>query len=85
MDGSKKEATSELRKSKDIVRYYIGNIPKKLQLARANVESGVCIANAAKLDILRVIYGSKPELGSLVKTFYYVRYILCETRLPQEP
>jgi hypothetical protein len=77
MEGSKKEATSELRK--DIVhprsRYYFGCIPKKFQLARANVEYGIFIANAAKLDILRLICVPELELGSLVKTFDYVGYI----------
>ena len=68
-DGSKKEATSELRRS--IVhpssRYYVRCIPKQSQLARANVEFGISITNAAKLDILRLLCVPKPELGSLVK------------------
>ena len=87
-EGSKKEATSELEKNRvhSSSRYYVGSsgtIPKKLQLARANVEIRVCITNTAKLDILRVICVLEPELGSLVKIFHYVGYILCETRLPQ--
>ena len=69
-DGSKKEATSELRK--DIVhpmsRYYAGCIPKKFQLARTNVEYGIVIADATKFDILRLICIPEPELGSLVES-----------------
>jgi hypothetical protein len=82
-DGSKKDATLELRK--DILvhprsRYHFGCIPKKCQLARANVEYGIFIANlnAAKLDkvdILRAICVPEPELGSLVEMFDYVGYI----------
>jgi hypothetical protein len=87
-DGSKKEATSELRKKeKDIVhprsRYYVGYIPKKFQLPRANVEFGIFITNAAKLDILRRICVLEPGLGSLIETSYYVGYIPRETGLPQ--
>jgi hypothetical protein len=78
IDGSKKEATSELRK--DIVhprsRYYVKCIPKKFQLAGVNVEFGIIIATAAEQDTLRYISVLEPELGSTVKTFYYVGYIL---------
>ena len=85
-DGSKKEATSELRK--DIAhprsRYYVGCIPKKFQLARSNIEVGIFITNTAKLDILRLICVPEHELGTFVKTFYYVGYIPCETGLSQE-
>ena len=84
-DGSKNEATSELRK--DIVildrGIMLGGIPKKFQLARANVEHGIIIANAGKLDIERIIFIPEPELVSLVETFYYVGYIPWETGLPQ--
>ena len=52
-----------------------GFIPKKFQLARANVEFGIFITNAAKLDILSFICVPEAELGSLIKTFYYVGYI----------
>ena len=87
MDGSKKDATSELRK--DIVHstseHHVESIPKKFQLARANVELGVFIADGAKFDILRLICIPEPELGSLVKTFYYVGYIPRETGLSQQP
>ena len=76
-DGSKKEATSELRR--DIAyprpRNCVGCIPKKFQLARTNVEFGIFITNAAKLYILRFVCFPEPELGSLIKTFYYVGYI----------
>ena len=86
-DGSKNDATSELNKKKNIVnprsRYDICILPKKFQLARANVEQGIFIANASKLDILRLICIPKPELGSLVELFYYMRYIPRETGLPQ--
>ena len=80
MDGSKKEATSELEKKKIVVvhsrpRYYVGSIPRKLQLARANVKIGIFIAKGAELDILRLIRVPKPELRALVKTFFYVGYI----------
>jgi hypothetical protein len=85
-DGSKNEATLELKK--DMVhsklRYYVGSIPKKLQLARANIEFEVRVANTSKLNMLRVIRVPKPELGSLVKTFYYEGYILYKTGLPQQ-
>ena len=76
-DGSKKEATSELRKDIAHLRspYYAGFIPKKFQLARANVEIGIFITNAAKLDILSFICAPEPKLGSLIKTSYYVGYI----------
>ena len=81
MDGSKKEATSELKKKKIIVvhstrpRYYVGSIPSNLQLARANVEIWVFIAKGAELDILGLICIPKPKLGTLVETFFYVAYI----------
>jgi hypothetical protein len=89
MDGAKNGATSELRKYIVTVhpsprsRYYVGCLPKKFQLARSNVEIGIIIANAAKSDILRLICVPEPELGSFVKTFYYVGYIPRETGLPQ--
>ena len=77
MDGSKKEATSELRK--DVVhprsRYYVKYIPMKFQLARVNVECGIFIAMASKQDTLRHICVLESELGSIVKTFYYAGYI----------
>ena len=58
------------------MRYYDGCIPKKFQLTRANVEQGISIANASKLDILlRLVCIPEPELGSFIETFYYVRYI----------
>jgi hypothetical protein len=75
-------ATSGLRK--DIVHYTV-SIHKKLQLARANNEFGLHVANAAKLNMLRVIRVPEPELGSLVKTFYYVGYIRFVEGLPQQP
>jgi hypothetical protein len=53
----------------------VESIPKKFQLARANVEFGVFIANRAEFDILRLVGVPEPELGSLVETSYYVRYI----------
>ena len=76
-DGSKKEATSELRKDEvhPRSRYYVGCIPKKFQLARANVELRIFVTNAAKLDKLSVICVPEPELGRLVETSYYVGYI----------
>ena len=76
-DGSKNDATSELKKRIQciLMRYYDGCIPKKFQLARANVEFGIFIVNAAKPDILRLVCILEPELDSLVETFYYVGYI----------
>ena len=77
-DGSKKVATSELRKdffSHLRSRNYIGCIPKKFQLSRTNVEFGIFITNSAKLDILGLICVPEPEFGSLIETFYYVGYI----------
>ena len=84
-DGSKKEATLDLRKyiAQPRSRYYIEIIPKKFQLARANIEFRIFITNAAKLDILSLICIPEPELGSLIKTFYYVGYIPRETGLSQ--
>lgn len=76
-DGRKNEATSEL-----YIYIYIGrniileaNLPKKLQLARANVEVGVSVTNGTELDILGFICIPKPEFGTLVETFFYVGYI----------
>ena len=57
------------------MRFYDGCIPKKFQLARANVEQWIFITNASKLDILRLVCIPEPELGSLVESFYYVGYI----------
>ena len=77
-DGSKNEATSELRKDVStfkFTRFYVGCIPKKFQLAGANVECGIFIANATKLDILSLICIPEPELSSIVESFYNVGYI----------
>ena len=85
-DGSKKEATSELKKDIAYPRsrsYYVWYVPKKFQLARTNVEFGIFITNAAKLDILRLVCVPKPELGSLVKTSYNVGYIPWKSGFPQ--
>ena len=57
------------------MRYYDGCIPKKFQLARANVEFGIFNTNAAKLDILRLICVPESELGNFIEIFYYVGYI----------
>jgi hypothetical protein len=77
-DGSKKDATSELKM--DIaahprLRYYVRCIPKKFQLARANVEFGIFITNAAKLDILMLICVPEPGPGRLVESFYNMGYV----------
>ena len=76
-DGSKKEPMSELRKDISHPRspYYVGRIPKKFQLARANIEIGIPITNSAEFDILWLICVPEPELGTLVKTLYDVGYI----------
>ena len=79
IDGSKKEATSELRKGIHVLhhrlRYYVKCIPKKFQPASANIDSGIIIATAAEPDMLRHISVLEPELGSIVETFYYAGYI----------
>ena len=74
-DGSKNDATSELKKKKIqyiLMRFYDGCIPKKFQLAKANVEQGIFIANASKFDILRLVCIAEPELGSLVEPSWYI-------------
>ena len=79
IDGSKKEATSELRKGVHVLyprsRYFVKCIPKKFQSASLNVKFGIIIATAAEQDKLRHISVLEPELGSIVETFYYVGYI----------
>ena len=86
-DGSKNEAMSELMKDIVIlgpdIMILCWCLPKKFQLARANVEFRIFITNGAKLDILRLICVLEPELSSLIETFYYVGYIPWETGLPQ--